>query len=123
MFRVFAPLRQAVKLTTGITGLPVHENPIPALTQTYRSTLALLQKDVPESSVYRQSVEALTQHRLSILENAKEDDVLKLIGAAEREYHLVEKMDRVESVSGPFLANTWEPLEEKPAPGQWKYFD
>jgi ETC complex I subunit conserved region len=83
---------------------PAHENPIPALTQTYRSTLALLQKDVPESSVYRQSVEALTQHRLSILENAKEDDVLKvekeigqgqieeLIGAAEREFYLVEKM-------------------------------
>ena len=83
---------------------PVHPNPIPALAQTYRSTLALLQKDVPESSIYRQSLEALTQHRLSILDKTKEDDVLavekdigqgqieELIEAAERELALVGKM-------------------------------
>ena len=55
---------------TGLTGLTTHPAPRPALILTYRNTLEKL-KLLPESSVYRQSAEALTKHRLSIIESAK----------------------------------------------------
>lgn len=52
---------------TGLTGLPTHPSPRPALIYTYRETLNKL-KQFPESSVYRQSLEALTKHRLAVIE-------------------------------------------------------
>ncbi len=55
---------------TGLTGLTTHPAPRPALILTYRQTLDKL-KELPESSVYRQSAEALTKHRLAIIESAK----------------------------------------------------
>lgn len=55
---------------TGLTGLPTHPCPRPALLHVYKSTLNKLQS-FPESSVYRQAVEALTKHRLAIVESTK----------------------------------------------------
>lgn len=52
---------------TGLTGLYTHRSPRAALLYTYSSTLDKL-KQIPESSVYRQSTEALTKHRLAIVE-------------------------------------------------------
>lgn len=79
MLRVSRPLYQALKRTTGITGLSVHPNPLPELTKTYESTLATL-SSIPQTSVYRQGVEALTHRKLKIVQNANGD-----ISAAERE--------------------------------------
>jgi hypothetical protein len=55
---------------TGLTGLTTHPAPRPALILTYRQTLERLQQ-LPTTSVYRQSTEALTKHRLSIVESTK----------------------------------------------------
>lgn len=51
---------------TGLTGLYTHAAPRSTLIYLYSSTLDKL-KAFPDSSVYRQSVEALTKHRLSIV--------------------------------------------------------
>ncbi|KAK2785901.1 hypothetical protein FQN53_007277 [Emmonsiellopsis sp. PD_33] len=53
---------------TGLTGLLTHPQPRQALLGVYSDTLSKL-KDIPESSVYRQATEALTQHRLKIVES------------------------------------------------------
>ncbi|KAI7524568.1 hypothetical protein KC343_g21369, partial [Hortaea werneckii] len=55
---------------TGITGLFTHSAPRSTLLYLYSSTLEKLQT-LPESSVYRQSAEALTRHRMSIIERVK----------------------------------------------------
>lgn len=55
---------------TGLTGLFTHATPRSTLMFIYHSTLEKL-KAFPESSVYRQSTEALTKHRLQIVEAAK----------------------------------------------------
>lgn len=60
--------QRAGKLTTGLHGLPVHPNPLPTLLGIYQSTLSSLQTKIPEGVVYRQSAEAITQHRMSIVE-------------------------------------------------------
>jgi hypothetical protein len=55
---------------TGLTGLFTHPAPRPTLIHLYRNTLDKL-KELPDSSVYRQSTEALTRHRLKIVESVK----------------------------------------------------
>lgn len=73
MFRLTRPLLYAVrKPTTGLTGLKVHHDPLPELKKTYEATLQTLSA-IPQSSVYRQGVEALTLHKLKVLEKANGD--------------------------------------------------
>ena len=55
---------------TGLTGLFNHPAPRSTLIYLYSSTLDKL-KGLPETSVYRQSTESLTRHRLKILEAVK----------------------------------------------------
>lgn len=55
---------------TGLTGLFTHPSPRSHLLLVYGSTLERL-KGLPESSVYRQSTEALTKHRMNIIEQIK----------------------------------------------------
>ena len=55
---------------TGLTGLLTHPAPRTQLLYLYSSTLSKL-AEIPTSSVYRQSTEAITKHRLSIVENTK----------------------------------------------------
>ncbi|KAI1322933.1 ETC complex I subunit conserved region-domain-containing protein [Xylariaceae sp. FL0255] len=73
-FRLLANVKPARYLTpgnpTGLTGLYTHTSPRASLLFLYSQTLDKLQK-FPESSLYRQSVEALTKHRMSIVEAAE----------------------------------------------------
>jgi NADH dehydrogenase (ubiquinone) 1 alpha subcomplex subunit 5 len=55
---------------TGIAGLTTHPAPRSALLYLYTNTLNKL-KALPASSAYRQSTEALTKHRLAIVEGTK----------------------------------------------------
>lgn len=73
--RLFASVKSASKflepnVPTGLTGLTTHPSPRPALIWTYRETLKKVAQ-LPASSFYRQSVEALTKHRLEIVEAQK----------------------------------------------------
>ncbi|KAL8701322.1 MAG: hypothetical protein Q9224_000563 [Gallowayella concinna] len=55
---------------TGLTGLLTHPAPRSQLLYLYSSTLDKLSK-LPEYSVYRQSAEAITKQRLSVIEKTK----------------------------------------------------
>ncbi|CAK7269231.1 hypothetical protein SEPCBS119000_003464 [Sporothrix epigloea] len=55
---------------TGLAGLYTHDTPRSTLLFLYSSTLEKLQA-APEQSVYRQSVEAITKHRMAIVEAVK----------------------------------------------------
>ena len=90
MFRLTRSLLSAVKKTTGIHGLSVHPNPLPELAQTYEATLVTL-ANIPQTSVYRQGVEALVRNKLNSLKIANGD-----VGAAEtllKEGHIEESLD------------------------------
>lgn len=60
--------KRAGKLTTGLHGVPIHPNPLPALLNIYKATLSSIQSKIPQGVVYRQAAEALTQHRLQVVE-------------------------------------------------------
>jgi len=72
--RLFASVKSGQFLEagtpTGLTGLLTHPSPRSTLLYHYNSTLDKLKK-IPESSVYRQSTEALTKHRLAVIEQTK----------------------------------------------------
>jgi len=124
MFRLTRPvLRQIVKKTTGITGLAVHPNPLPELTETYQSTLSVL-SSIPPTSVYRQGVEALTKHKLNIVQGANGDiaAVEKQLDEGQIEESLDIAKDELKLTQNMLEWKAWEALEEKPRAGQWEYF-
>ncbi|KAF9229325.1 NADH2 dehydrogenase [Gyrodon lividus] len=124
MFRLTRPLlQQVVKKTTGITGLAVHPNPLPQLTQIYQSTLLVL-SSIPSTSVYRHGVEALTKHKLNIVQSADGDitTVEKQLDEGQIEQSLDIAEDELKLAQNMLEWKAWESLEEKPLPGQWEYF-
>ncbi|KAG1825989.1 NADH2 dehydrogenase [Suillus subaureus] len=124
MFRFTRPLLQQVtKKTTGIVGLAVHPNPLPELSNTYNSTLSVL-ASIPPTSVYRQGVEALTKHKLNIVQGANGDiaSVEKQLDEGQIEESLDIANDELKLAENMLEWKAWEPLEEKPSPGQWEYF-
>ncbi|KAF4622839.1 hypothetical protein D9613_001843 [Agrocybe pediades] len=122
MFRLTRPLFQALKKTTGIHGLDVHKNPLPELVKTYEATLSTL-SSIPQTSVYRQGVEALVRHKLNVVKNANGD--ISLAEQQLKEGHIEEALDIATdelSLAAKMVEwKAWEPLEEKPEPGQWEY--
>ncbi|KAI1096035.1 ETC complex I subunit conserved region-domain-containing protein [Rostrohypoxylon terebratum] len=70
--RLFAAVKPGARyleagVPTGLTGLWTHAAPRSALIFWYSQTLEKLKK-IPEASLYRQSIEALTRHRLSVVQ-------------------------------------------------------
>lgn len=83
---------------TGLTGIVTHAAPRSALLYLYNSTLDKLQR-FPEHSVYRQSTEALTKHRLAIVESVKppglqewQDRVRSTVQANPNAFHQVKSI-------------------------------
>jgi len=74
--------------------------------------------------VYRQATEALTQHKLKIVEEANGDiaAVERQLDEGQIEESLIIAEDELRLVGKMILWKSWEPLEEKPHPGQWEYF-
>lgn len=84
---------------TGLTGLNTHPSPRPTLIYLYTSTLQKLQS-FPETSAYRQSVEASTRHRLQIVESQKPqgfeswlERVKKTVGAEPERFAQLQRSD------------------------------
>lgn len=84
---------------TGLTGLFTHPSPRPTLIYLYSTTLQKLQA-FPESSAYRQSVEALTRHRLQVIESQKPagfdawlERVRKVVGSEPERFAQVQRTD------------------------------
>lgn len=124
MFRLTRPLlQQVLKKTTGITGLAVHPNPLPELVRTYESTLSVL-STIPQTSVYRQSAEALTKHKLDIVKGANGDvaSVERRLDEGQIEESLDIAQDELRVAENMLEWKAWEPLEERPSAGQWEYF-
>ena len=84
---------------TGLTGLFTHPSPRPTLIYLYSTTLQKLQA-FPESSAYRQSVEALSRNRLQIIESQKPagfdawlERVRKTVGAEPERFAKVQRTE------------------------------
>uniref|UniRef100_K3WST9 NADH dehydrogenase [ubiquinone] 1 alpha subcomplex subunit 5 n=1 Tax=Globisporangium ultimum (strain ATCC 200006 / CBS 805.95 / DAOM BR144) TaxID=431595 RepID=K3WST9_GLOUD len=99
----------AKKTTTGIVGLPVNPNARQDLIKIYQKTLQEI-KVLPENTVYRDSVERITNYRLKVtLENEDEHVIEKEINMGQLE-ELIEQAEDELSVIPVYLENKlWEP--------------
>ncbi|GMM46954.1 hypothetical protein DAPK24_035290 [Pichia kluyveri] len=108
---------------TGITGLQTHPNPRPALISLYNATLDLLKEKFPNESVYRTSVENLTNSRLKIVENNEViEKIENQIGCGLIEEVVIQAHEELELAKKMAEWKAWEPLEEEPLKDQWVYF-
>lgn len=90
----------------------------------YSATLKELQKSFPAESVYRQSVENITNARKQIVEANEVTEVIeKQIGNGLIEEILIQAGEEYELVKKMAEYKPWEQLEEKPLADQWEYFD
>merc|ERR1712183_1033596 len=85
------------KKVTDLTGMVVASTPRQTLVSLYTKTLAAV-AGIPTTSPYREQVQAITEERLD------------LVNQAQDELSLVEKMVEWKS---------WEPLIDPAPPGQW----
>ncbi|KAI8938572.1 hypothetical protein NX059_004451 [Plenodomus lindquistii] len=122
--RLFASVKPGqfleVGAPTGLTGLTTHPSPRSALLYHYTSTLDKL-RQIPESSVYRQSTEALTKHRLQIVEKSipagwKEwqDKIKELVDKDVTNYNIVET-----SVGQTIVLKSQEAVDERDKAAEW----
>lgn len=82
MFRLTRPLFQALKQSTGITGLSIHPDPLPELIKTYKQTISVL-STIPRTSVYRQGTEAFARHKLNMVQAANGNITIAELGLKE----------------------------------------
>ncbi|KAG1050029.1 hypothetical protein G6F46_006787 [Rhizopus delemar] len=115
-------LFQAItKPTTGIAGIRVSPDPRPQLIQTYNQTLEVLSR-LPTTAVYRQATEALTQHRLSIVESTENiDEIEAKIDVGQIEEIILQAKDELNLVGKMEEWKAWEQLEVPIPEGQWQY--
>jgi NADH dehydrogenase (ubiquinone) 1 alpha subcomplex subunit 5 len=92
-------LFQSLKQSTSLSGVPVHPNPRPQLLAIYQKTLEAL-KPIPSTAVYRQSVEALTQYRMNIVENTENvEEIERKLDAGQIEEVIMQAEDELNLVS------------------------
>lgn len=111
---------------TGITGIHQHPNARPALIELYRSTIDLLTHEspqIPDSSVYKQSVLEFTNARLEVAEKADTiQDIEQKIGNGLIEELLIQAGDEYKLAELLIQQKAWEKLEQKSPVDQWVYF-
>ncbi|CAN6663735.1 hypothetical protein TRVA0_035S00826 [Trichomonascus vanleenenianus] len=108
---------------TGITGVFRHPNPQPALIALYEATLKEVSA-LPQTSIYRQSVENLTKARKEAVESSQTaEQVEQKIGAGLIEEILIQANEELSLIKQMAEAKPWEELIEAPEPGQWEYFE
>ncbi|CAH7686988.1 hypothetical protein PPACK8108_LOCUS21706 [Phakopsora pachyrhizi] len=130
-------------------GIQIEQSPFDSLLHKLESTSKVLKK-LPDGSVYRRSVESLTNHQISIVkryvslveteiksDDAGKDKLVKegegrieeLITKAEGELGVELIEDAIEKAEDEYNLvlkmieyEAWNDLEEKPLPGQWDFF-
>ncbi len=104
---------------TGLTGLVTHPTPRSTLIAIYGATLDRL-KQIPEHSVYRQSVEAISRHRLHAIESVKPKGYDEWVRRAEEKVKNNPDAFRsfgpnvsVHTVNAAMVANTYSEEEDE----------
>jgi len=104
---------------TGLTGLITHPTPRSTLIAIYGATLDRI-KQIPEHSVYRQSVEAITRHRLNAIESVQPEGYVEWVRKAEEKLKANPDAFRsfgpnvsVHIVNAAMVANTYSEEEDE----------
>ncbi|KRZ70382.1 putative NADH dehydrogenase [ubiquinone] 1 alpha subcomplex subunit 5 [Trichinella papuae] len=109
------------KLTTGLTGLQVVQDPTKHLKIIYARILKSLQH-MPETSEYRNSTTNVIMNRLNLIET--EPDISKIeksIGLGQIEEIILQAEYELKLVRTMLKYKPWEPLTANASENQWKW--
>eukprot|EP00043_Microstomoeca_roanoka_P002482 m.38713 g.38713 ORF g.38713 m.38713 type:complete len:118 (-) comp11512_c1_seq1:91-444(-) len=112
--------RHALRKSTGLVGLQRIINAREVLESVYNETNQVL-NSFPSTSVYRQKMQALTQERLNLLQKSEIEEFEEKVAQGQIE-EVIEAAEDELSLAKQILGwKSWEPLEEQPPKGQWKW--
>ncbi|GAB1598132.1 NADH dehydrogenase [ubiquinone] 1 alpha subcomplex subunit 5-like [Argonauta hians] len=110
-----------VKVTTGLTGLPVAKHPHHTLKVLYEKILRTLAK-MPEETAYRKNTELIVKERLSLVNAEKDVTKLENVMKAGQVEEVILQAHRELSLSRKMLEwRPWEPLIAEAPPNQWRW--
>ncbi|XP_035456579.1 NADH dehydrogenase [ubiquinone] 1 alpha subcomplex subunit 5-like [Spodoptera frugiperda] len=110
-----------IKTSTGLVGLAVHPNPSHTLGSLYGKILRIIKK-MPYQSAYRKYTEIICNERNKIVKTSK--DFLELeckINGGQAEELIVQAENELKLARQMLNWKPWQPLIEKPPPGQWTW--
>ncbi|KAJ3007335.1 UNVERIFIED_CONTAM: hypothetical protein HDU68_003574 [Siphonaria sp. JEL0065] len=110
----------SIKESTLLAGLAVHPNARAELISLYHRVLHNTAR-LPDASEYKRSVNAITNHRLAIVEaNVAVKDIEAKIDNGQIEELIKQAEDEISLVGKVAEWEAWKPLEVKAPEGQWK---
>ncbi|XP_037077846.1 NADH dehydrogenase [ubiquinone] 1 alpha subcomplex subunit 5-like [Pollicipes pollicipes] len=111
----------ALKRTTGLTGLAVVNNPHHRLTVLYEKIQRVLVR-MPQEAAYRRSTEAIVAERQAVLQ-AEKDPVMveQKLGCGQCEELIVQAENELVLAKKMLQWKPWEPLVEQAPTSQWKW--
>ncbi|XP_031825410.1 NADH dehydrogenase (ubiquinone) subunit ND-13B [Nomia melanderi] len=114
-------MAQALKKTTGITGLAVCHNPHIVLTDLYARILRIV-THFPEESAYKRHTMKLVQERDNIVRKTKNvADIEEKIGCGQVEELIIQAKNELSLAEKMRLWKPWESLVEESPPHQWDW--
>jgi NADH dehydrogenase (ubiquinone) 1 alpha subcomplex subunit 5 len=77
---------------------------------------------LPSTAVFRQAVESLTQHRLSVVQSTENiSEIEEKLDAGQIEEVILQAEDELKLIAKMEEWKPWEPLEVAIPKGQWDY--
>ncbi|GMI28595.1 hypothetical protein TrRE_jg8928 [Triparma retinervis] len=104
-------LSSVTKTTTGLVGLPVHPDPIPALIAANKAVLSAL-SDIPADAGYRVNATKVANFRIAAAESSNGDisAVEKAVECGQIEELIVQAEDEMEVVEMYVRERLWEDM-------------
>jgi NADH dehydrogenase (ubiquinone) 1 alpha subcomplex subunit 5 len=91
------------------------------LISTYNTTLSAVAR-LPATAVYRQAVESVTQHRLSVVNSTENvNEIEEKLNAGQIEELILQAEDELKLLAKMEEWKPWENLETPIPKGQWDY--
>lgn len=111
----------AAKVTTNLTRLAVAKNPHHLLGVFYSKSLRALAK-MPTDYAYRKHTEQILLERAEMVKKFKDvSELEKNIGCGQIEEVVIQAENELKLTRKILEWKSWEPLENEPPVGQWKW--
>ncbi|XP_022197803.1 NADH dehydrogenase [ubiquinone] 1 alpha subcomplex subunit 5 isoform X2 [Nilaparvata lugens] len=109
------------KLTTGLTGMKVLNEPHKILTSIYSKILSVTAK-MPENAAYRKHTEEIVKTRLDVVKSTTNVAELESkINCGQAEELVIQADNELQLARKMLVWKPWEPLIADPPPNQWKW--
>ncbi|XP_075216288.1 NADH dehydrogenase (ubiquinone) subunit ND-13B [Lycorma delicatula] len=114
-------VKEALKKSTGLTGLKVSRDPHNQLSIVYKKILRTIAK-MPSDASYRKCTEEIINKRLHAVNTTTSvEDLEKKVNCGQAEELIQQAVYELDLARKMLTWKPWEPLIQEPPPNQWKW--